>query len=527
MLHDVAHPKATIVATPSGQTPPEWVRHITGPDLSDLFGETTVRRGAAYQRKGSVVTMNVQPDGRTIVATVLGTRPYTTLVASDDELVSPSGPTEYLEVFSRCSCPLGGDCKHVVAVILEAQSRLPTTPAAPTAPPWEGVLAPVVRGAGASGQSQAHAPLALLIEVSRTPGPYQAHPHLQLRPLMRGSSGAWIRSGISWSDVQYSYQWRHFDPAQQEALAAITVAEKARTQYYYSTGQSISTDRLGPNLWRLLQDALTAGVVLVTGSKADKPVMVWPEPAEMVLDTSREGSDRDIVVRPLLRVPGAQGAPVPLGNPAHGVYISTRDGLTLARLTKPLTASMAELVDSVDCLTIPAHDATRFLTQYYPALRQLACVESSDDSVTFPEVQPPCLALRVTFDDGHRTHLQWSFHYTVGTETIAVPLLRTTAQDPVARDAAAEEALLSSLDILGTVAGLTTPLPGKTRPGVVIEPTLQDWSTIAFIRDILPVLQAREDVDVTVVGSPLDYIEVDGPPVVSVVHPRHRHARRA
>jgi superfamily II DNA or RNA helicase len=248
-------------------------------------------------------------------------------------------------------------------------------------------------------------------------------------------------------------------------------------------------------------------------------VHLSPEPAAMVLDASRATSG-DIHVRPSLRVPGVVGAPITIGDPPHGVFVKSSNGMTLARLAKPLSASLANLVDSVDTLVVPSQDATRFLAHYYPALRQRAAVESADGSVEFPEVEPPRLALNVAFEDGHCTRLHWAFRYAVGAGAIDVPLLRASAVDPaaapVARDAAAEEALLASLDVLDAAPGLRILIPGKTRPGVVVQPVLQGWPTVAFVRDVLPALIDRDDVDITVVGSPLDYVEADGPPMVAV-----------
>jgi superfamily II DNA or RNA helicase len=325
--------------------------------------------------------------------------------------------------------------------------------------------------------------------------------------------------------MQYTYQRTPVEPAHREALSTILHTEKARTHVHYGTGQWLSADAIGPGLWTLLDEALAAGVTLVHGPRGGTPVVLRDDPATLVLDATRVAAspgydDGDIVVRPLWRVPGATGEAVPVGSPAHGLFIAASDGLTLARLTKPLTPTVAGLVDSVDSLTIPAADTARFLTHYYPVLRQRASVESSDGSVEFPEIHPPRLALRVTFEEDHRTRLAWTFRYTVGTAHTDVPLARTPHADPsaagVTRDAAAEEALLAGLDILDAAPGLKNPQPGGVRAGVAPTPTLQGWPTILFVRDVLPALLARDDIEVTVIGSPLDYVEFDGAPVVSV-----------
>ncbi len=49
-----------------------------------------------------------------------------------------------------------------------------------------------------------------------------------------------------------------------------------------------------------------------------------------------------------------------------------------------------------------------------------------------------------------------------------------------------------------------------------LEPELQGWATVQFVRDVLPALRSRGDVDLTVVGEPLPYEEVDEAPVVHI-----------
>ncbi len=529
------------------QHPADWYAYLTQQVLEDLFGTTTVQRGVRYQRNRTVRSLSRGVAGDSLMATVHGSRPYATLVAVE----ASSGEADLghgtdLEIVSDCSCPMGDSCKHVVAVILEAQAQAQVeahaglTRAARARPPgwgaprtvatinpsWEAMLAPVVQSSQTAGQPAAGTtPLALLVDVSpRSPGNPPSGigqgPRLQLRPLVPGAAGGWIRTGISWSDVHYPHSWRRINPAHREALAAILTTERVRSRsYYFNAGQWVSADTVGPALWALLEDAVTAGVTLVTGPKGGQTVQVSSEPAEPVLDLTRTGSG-DILVSPSLRVPGVPGTPDLVGDPPHGVVVKIQGGLVLARLAKPFTAPLAHLIKSVDPLTIPAQDTSRFLASYYPTLAQSAAVESSDDSVELPEVQPPKLALHVTFEDDHRTRLRWTFRYAVGAESFDVPLLAATEADPefvpVPRDAAAEEVLLTSLEVLDAAPGLRTPLPGRTRRGVVVEPVLQGWPTVAFVRDVLPVLVDRDDVQVTVVGTPLDYVEVDGAPVVSV-----------
>ncbi|MGB7979332.1 MAG: DEAD/DEAH box helicase [Candidatus Nanopelagicales bacterium] len=523
---------------------PDWIGCLTRQVLEDLFGSTTVQRGAAYQRNHAVRSLSHGLEGDSLMATVQGSRRYSTHVA-----VETAGGNAALhddpdfEVVSNCSCPMGDSCKHVVSVILEAQAQARARVQSPVGaraqggaqtsrttrtvtPAWEALLAPVMQGSHTANQPAAGTtPLGLLVEMApRSSGNRPADggqgPRLRLRPLVPGATGAWIRTGVTWSDVHYPSRWRRINPPHREALAALLSAERVRSpSHYFTPGQWVFADSVGPSLWALLDDAVAAGVALVTGPKGNQHVHLSSEPATMVLDLSRTPSD-DILVQPSLRVSGVLGTADTIGDPAHGVFVKGPDGLVLARLAKPLTAPLAGLLRSVDTLTVPAGDASRFLASYYPTLAQSATVESADGSVEIPEVQPPRLALHVAFEDQHSTRLRWTFRYSVGTESFDVPLLGAASAGPelvpVARDAAAEEALLAGLEVLDAAPGLRAPVPGRSRPGVVVEPVLRGWPTVVFVRDVLPALIDRDDVDVTVVGTPLEYVEADGAPVVTV-----------
>ena len=243
---------------------PDWVRHLTRPDLEELFGATTVRRGTAYQRKRAVRNLCRGPDGISLEATVQGGRRYTTVVSPDlsEEELEDHEAGDYLDVVSDCSCPMGEGCKHVVAVILEAQTRFGAASAGRAAsqraplvlpthdptPAWEALLAPVLKASAPAKPAAGMRPLALLVDVSSASSvrPLTSHgkgSRLQLRPLVPGAAGGWIRTGISWSDVQYPAHWHRIDPVHRDALAAIVTAERIRSHGYYSTPRGSRTRR--------------------------------------------------------------------------------------------------------------------------------------------------------------------------------------------------------------------------------------------------------------------------------------------
>ncbi len=90
-------------------------------ELTALFDRTTLERGRSYHAGGRVLGVDTQSDGGRIVGRVLGSgrRPYQVLV----RLRRDARGT--LQVSGQCTCPVHWNCKHVVAVLLEAADRRP------------------------------------------------------------------------------------------------------------------------------------------------------------------------------------------------------------------------------------------------------------------------------------------------------------------------------------------------------------------------------------------------------------------
>ena len=95
--------------------------HLSPAELNSLskafsgFNEKTIRRGKAYFDYGNVKKLIVQrlDSGLTVIAKVKGTSTYTVSCeyeSSDDGWIA------------SCSCPVGYECKHIVAVLLSIQA---------------------------------------------------------------------------------------------------------------------------------------------------------------------------------------------------------------------------------------------------------------------------------------------------------------------------------------------------------------------------------------------------------------------
>ncbi|QDU89402.1 hypothetical protein Pla175_27920 [Pirellulimonas nuda] len=101
-------PPNAVAATPHAAA---WAK-LTWEDLDRAFDKRSVQRGRSYQRGGQVKNLGVSSDGR-LLAAVRGTRSYITSAQLD-----PSRKPRD-RITGACTCPVGNQCKHAVAVIAE------------------------------------------------------------------------------------------------------------------------------------------------------------------------------------------------------------------------------------------------------------------------------------------------------------------------------------------------------------------------------------------------------------------------
>ena len=81
--------------------------------LAEFFNDRTIKRGRDYAENGNVESIWATDDGRNILAVVIGTEEYHTLVWLSEDENEESG----FSLESECSCPVGNECKHGVAAI--------------------------------------------------------------------------------------------------------------------------------------------------------------------------------------------------------------------------------------------------------------------------------------------------------------------------------------------------------------------------------------------------------------------------
>lgn len=458
----------------AGQRPaldlPAWVGQLTDAQLRRQAGATTFARAGQYARSQAVLSLTVAADRLFAEVRGSGRQRYSCLL-------SP-GPSGFV---GRCTCPVGVSCKHAVAVLLHARAT-----SAPPVAAWEGQLSGLLAGA-----AQEQEALALCCEV--VPGG-RYRDRVRLRPLRRGASGRWVKTGASWRDLEgYSGQRR---AAARSALVALRAAWRA-TQPAWSYGEShVWLDELGRSGWTALVEARRAGVTLL--DERDRPVRLL-EGAEVVADLRVTAPDGAVTLACRIAADGLRsGQHVTLvGRPADGLFAGTPDGLALAPLVTPLDEPVQALFDAGP-IVVPAADLPRLYRRYLPGLRRRARVVSSDGSLALPEALPPRLRLAVRREPGHVVELAWSFGYPLLEEVLTVPL--TGPSGEVERDPAAETALLASLAGLPDVPGLWAERPEGRRPQP--DARLTGLATARFVAELLPALQAHPSLDVEVSDDP-------------------------
>jgi hypothetical protein len=528
----------------------EWTSWLSDQAIRRTVGAETYRRGAAYFREGRVSRLKVNADPRTLFATVSGNRRvgYQTLVTAG------RGTGESVTWSGRCTCPMVINCKHVAAVLLAGRESTAGSGFAghDAGPSWERTISDVVR-TSAAGRDDTGAPLALQLEIVtpaqprasayRSVATLPAVTRIRLRPVIRGRSGAWVRTGVSWRDLQHSYGSEV--PAHREVLRELYAAYQVRANSYdnnyYSYGeQAVHLDDLGTSVWRLLERALEAGVALVPAKASAGPIVLAPELARVRLDLRRDEEGGAATLAGVVEVAGrtvVAAAVSFLGNPIHGLFIQGdggfppgdlppgdsshgdspaggAPGLLLARLDRQPSESASGLLREGQPLVIPAGDLGRFLSGYYPALRQAIDVVSSDASVPLPEIAPPRLALTVTYRPDQQTGLHWAFAYAVGDSIERLPLRGPTGAVGM-RDVLAERHLLGRLELPDSrLPQLRTMVADQhlLAPDVA----LGGIDAAYFTEDLLPSLRENDDVLVEVEGTAPDYRYTDAAPLVQL-----------
>jgi superfamily II DNA or RNA helicase len=498
-------------------------------------GPDAYQRGAQYARQGAVVRALWNPSAPALVGTVRGQGDnlYTTTAR-----LAPADGTVYQFRSGECSCPVGFNCKHVVALVLSvATTDSPVPTAAPGSAadlavtgsgpaPWERSLATLLTpGAARSPDSESGTPLAVEVSVSephrpgwyRWTGPDPA-PRLLARVVRPGRNG-WVSGGLSWPQLhslRYSGNYRGSHVRWLTEFYGLFKSGGGQ----YASGSYQGDDKTialsafeSTRLWALLDEAEAIGLPLVHARKRLGPLSPY-RPAELCLDATSDAGTLTITPLVVLDETPADAVPVAfIGTEGHGVAYTGREDaertpdradwpLRIARLTVPVPPALQRMALDTRRLEIPADGLSRFSGEYYPRLRQMARVVSSDGSFTPPAIPDPTLVLRASYGDRHDLELRWEWAYQVGDFTRRAPL--SPAGDTGYRDLGAERAIVAGLDVGLERFGLRRTDEGQP---LVAQARLTGIDTMRFTTEVLPLLDGHPGVAVEISGEPADYRE--------------------
>jgi superfamily II DNA or RNA helicase len=491
-----------------------WNSLLSHEAIIQMVGHEAFARAMQYVKLGHVYDVDVDADTLTIKGRVRGT-------VRDDYAVTvilASSRSGAISVYrSQCTCPVALDCKHAAAVLIVARRLVAGT--AMERPEWERILDKLL-AAEPTVPAADVAPLALEFSVERIPAfrGYVGRQDLRIRPARRNRSGSWVRSGISWDDLDFVA--RSYVPEQRELLLQFRAAAGASARYALPRTAWLSLGTVSSAFWGLLDQAATTGLTILAVKPLLGPIRTENR-ASVVLDAQRNPSVGLLVgARVLLDDRELELSSLGvLGEPAHGIFhvgeeVAGVQDLVVARLDELLSRELRQFIVDPHSLLIPAEDEARFLTDFVPRLRQKINITSADRSVRLPDYVEPILGLAVHFRPEHRVRLDWTAHYDRigGTETYGID---DPPERQSIRDLGEEQRKLVALPLpygeIPQLASSRKERPPRPAPHVLLD----GLAALTFVEQILPQLE-REGVRIILDGEVREYRETTSSPSVEV-----------
>jgi superfamily II DNA or RNA helicase len=515
---------------------------VEGAAVSRLFDPSTFARGCSYASSGAVIDYSFGPEPDTVVGEVQG-RAALPYQVEARVTRSPSGLARVVD--GECSCPAGWNCKHVVALLLvsgaadAAPSRsagarsaalqprtrrgAPLARTARKAPAWQIPLLQVVDGSvgTAAGEESGLALQFQLVTNRRKTRTGSTGPGIEVRPVVRSPSGNWVRTGTSWSKLDYSYGAGGASPERMALLRELRALNRLSSGYssyqYPSHGPDIPLwleDVSSRRLWDLLAEAKQIGIPLVSSGPAAGPVRLVATPATVGLDLLADGPG--LRMQPQVQAGGERVALescVMIGSPPHGLawWREGRESkagvqLSMAPFSSPLHPGQQALIAG-PAVEVPRRHQERFWRDFYPRLARSLAVVSSDESVELPPLPPLLLVLTVR----HR-----------GTRCVASwgrALEGSPSRDSLWEGAGLEPELESV--VAATTETVRSIIPAMVEPHwdgdrLAASVELSGMDAARLVTDLLPLLSARSGLLVEQEGDAPDYREAEGSPVVSL-----------
>jgi len=228
----------------------------------------------------------------------------------------------------ECSCPVGADCKHVVALVLTAAGaeRPAAAPVRKAPPTWQQSLDALLKSPGDATNRQ-QVPLAIELTLSASIGPTSDRPMLKVwARLVKPGKNSWV-AAVPWSKLNVSYHHDGYEKSHvrllQEIYGVYRSAQDRYGHYYHHDEKTIDLSEFDSHrLWPLLDEADAIGLRVVHGKKRLGDVDRYGS-AELCLDVTQIASSGSLVVTPTLHLVGRDDADVApfcfIGSDGHGV----------------------------------------------------------------------------------------------------------------------------------------------------------------------------------------------------------------
>ena len=321
-----------------------WNSLLSHEAIIQMVGHEAFARAMVSVKSGNVFDVEFNAESLTITGRVKGT-------VRDDYAVKvflASSRSGAVSVYrSQCTCPVAMDCKHAAAVLVVARHLIAGK--AVERPEWERSLEKLLAASPAPPAVDV-APLALEFGVERIPAfrGYLGRQDIRIRPARRSRSGSWVRSGISWDDLDFVA--RSYVPSQRELLLQFRAAAGASARYALPRSAWLSLATVSSAFWGLLDQAATIGLTILAAKPLLGPVRTEHQ-ATVMLDARRD-PDVGLLVGPRVLLNDRElelSALGVLGDPAHGIFhVGEAAGgvheLIVARLDQLLSRELRQLL---------------------------------------------------------------------------------------------------------------------------------------------------------------------------------------
>ena len=428
----------------------DWPARVTDEDVIDVVGTRSFERARRYLAEGRVLTLSTSDDGGIVSGQVRGAGGVYEAVAMHvtDEIPRDGAPAVLWE--GSCSCPVGSNCKHSAALLMEARTRAGSPRGAGAEPLWERDLEALLT-VPRSGDT----PLALEFSEAGTPT-WSPTRDLSVRPLIQGRNG-WLRRGASWAQVVGGKLEGRAVSAQLGILCEIATMVPTDLS---SRDSRIPLHQAPDRIWEVLARGAALGLTLTTAQHGGSPVRIRPGTvlnldlsqgadgaytlapyvdlsgvdlgaAEDVLaDLAQEAGEDEVPPRRTAwgeeptgrararRLTSTGGLPLrPVGSPVHALVARGLGGELLILPLDPPPSSVVSrlLVNRPGGVVIPAEDVPHFQERYLDPLRRAVPGLQVDRAVDLPEPVTLRAVLRIRVEGAtHRSHLTWLMRYSTG-----------------------------------------------------------------------------------------------------------------